>query len=187
MYNKTPMKNSISDYVGLLVLVLLVYLVFKDQIPFAVQKQVQPAIPVQPTPAYPLNFEVASNFGSTEVKPPFVEAGSADKLITIVHKVTYNPIISEYMYTYKLSTIATEKFFLHWGLLENILKVSAVTTLPAPNLPLVELEAGKPLEFVIQSKNPPVLTHSEALIYKKRNDTVWETIKITTQAIPFPK
>jgi len=161
----------------------------------SVPQQTARQIPQQQNlpPNYPLNMEITSYIGKPELDAAFVAEGMGDKLISFLHKVTFDNDKRVYVYDYKISFIGKEKCFFSWELLDRVLGEQSTVLVDQPpqksNSKLVELEPNKVKEFKLTSDKPPVLYEGVAWIYKQKKDdkTVWELIRVNAQAGPLPR
>jgi hypothetical protein len=154
-------------------------------------------LPQQPpayAPNYPLNMEITSYIGKPDLDETFVAAGMGDKLISFVHKVTFDETKRVYVYHYKLSYVGKEKCFFSWELLDRVINNQTTQILAdqppsTSNSKLIELLPNKVKELSMESQLPPALYEGAAWIYRQKKDdkTIWELVRVNAQAGPLPR
>lgn len=150
-----------------------------------IQKPIAPTTP--PAYVYPLNTEIVGYLGSTSLEESFVPIG--DKLVAVVYRVVFDDNKQQYVYHYKLTSSAKEKFLLSWDVLTAALQKSSEPTSQTQNF-VIELEPGQTKELVFANKLPPTFFVGKAWIYKKKTISaidVFEFISLNSQFGPLPK
>lgn len=189
--NKNGLLQTILVACVVIMTGVLVWMAISHPIPTLTtpgwQQQVLPPTSAYP-PNYPLNMEITSYIGRPDLDESFVPANTGDKLISVVHKVTYDESVHRFVYHYKISFIGKEKCFLSWELLDRVFNSSQNST---PLNSLIELEPEKIREFSMQSEEPPALYEGFAWIYKKKilqdKSETWELIRLNAQPGPLPR
>lgn len=147
----------------------------------------KPIATTPPAYVYPLNTEIVGYLGSTSLEDSFVTMG--DKLVAVVYRVVFDDSKQQYIYHYKLTSSAKEKFLLSWEVLTVALQKSSDPASQTQNF-VIELEPGQSKELVFANKLPPTFFVGKAWIYKKKTISaidVLELINLNSQFGPLPK
>lgn len=183
-------NNNILHYIMAASAVILTFSVLYLIITTKQQVLVQPVMPqvqesVSPQfPQYPMGMEVTSNLSGIGLDSSIVNKENEEKVVSVVHKVIFNPELKKFVYTYKVTFNGKKNCFLFWEVLDRVIYGEVVSKPQTPHL--IELIPGKTQEFKLESTTPPALYEGFAWLYIKKDGEIWEMQRLASQPAPLP-